>query len=70
MRDEFIPLAIFTDESSIACLAGFWGYHGVELGRPTMLVVPAGLDLAGRCHAWNIRSDHVKPGHTSANRCL
>lgn len=41
MRDEFIPLAIFTDESSIAYLAGFWGYLGIEFGRPTMLVVPA-----------------------------
>ena len=41
MRDESIPLAIFTDESSIAYLAGFWGYLGIEFGRPTMLVVPA-----------------------------
>jgi len=30
MRDEFIPLAIFTDESSIACLAGFWGYFALN----------------------------------------
>ena len=41
MRDESIPLAIFTDESSIAYLAGFWGYLGIEFGRPTILVVPA-----------------------------
>jgi len=41
MRDESIPLAIFTDESSLAYLAGFWGYLGIEFGRPTMLVVPA-----------------------------
>jgi len=41
MRDNSIPLAIFTDESSIAYLAGFWGYLGIEFGRPTMLVVPA-----------------------------
>ena len=41
MRDESIPLAIFTDESSIVYLAGFWGYLGIEFGRPTMLVVPA-----------------------------
>jgi len=40
MRENAIPLAIFTDESSIAYLAGFWGYLGIEFGRPTMLVVP------------------------------
>lgn len=41
MRDLGIQRAIFTDESSIAYLAGFWGYLGVEFGRPTMLVVDA-----------------------------
>ncbi|WP_434052381.1 MAG: Xaa-Pro peptidase family protein [Roseibium sp.] len=39
MHDENIELAVFTDESSIAYLAGFWGYLGVEFGRPTLLVV-------------------------------
>ena len=39
-----IPLAIFTDESSIAYLAGFWGYLGVEFGRPTMLIIFANSD--------------------------
>jgi Xaa-Pro dipeptidase len=41
MRDEGIRKAVFTDESSIAYLAGFWGYLGIEFGRPTMLVVDA-----------------------------
>ena len=41
MKDEDIQKAIFTDESSIAYLAGFWGYLGIEFGRPTMLVVDA-----------------------------
>lgn len=41
MRDQGIEKAVFTDESSIAYLAGFWGYLGVEFGRPTMLVVDA-----------------------------
>ena len=41
MKDLGIPCAVFTDESSIAYLAGFWGYLGVEFGRPTMLVVHA-----------------------------
>ena len=39
MRGEGIDLAIFTDESSIAYLAGFWGYLSVEFGRPTFLLV-------------------------------
>ena len=41
MRRENISTAIFTDESSIAYLAGFWGYLGIDFGRPTMLVVSA-----------------------------
>ncbi|WP_371227312.1 M24 family metallopeptidase [Roseovarius sp. 2305UL8-3] len=39
MKDQGITRAVFTDESSIAYLAGFWGYLGIEFGRPTMLVV-------------------------------
>ena len=34
-----IDVAIITDESSIAYLAGFWGYLSVEFGRPTFLIV-------------------------------
>lgn len=41
MREAGVSKAVFTDESSIAYLAGFWGYLGVEFGRPTMLVVDA-----------------------------
>ncbi|MFK8084070.1 MAG: M24 family metallopeptidase [Granulosicoccus sp.] len=41
MRDEGIEQAVFTDESSIAYLSGFWGYLGIEFGRPTMLLVHA-----------------------------
>ena len=41
MTELGIRRAVFTDESSIAYLAGFWGYLGIEFGRPTMLVVPA-----------------------------
>lgn len=44
MRDLGIRMAVFTDESSIAYLAGFWGYLGIEFGRPTMLVVDADAD--------------------------
>jgi len=41
MKDQGIRCAVFTDESSIAYLSGFWGYLGIEFGRPTMLVVHA-----------------------------
>lgn len=44
MQDQSIRHAVFTSESSIAYLAGFWGYLGIEFGRPTMLVVPADAD--------------------------
>ncbi len=39
MKELGITRAVFTDGSSIAYLAGFWGYLGIEFGRPTMLVV-------------------------------
>ncbi len=35
--------ALITDESSIAYLAGFWGYLSVEFGRPTFLILRSGL---------------------------
>lgn len=41
MKEAGIQKAVFTDESSMAYLAGFWGYLGIEFGRPTMLVVDA-----------------------------
>ena len=39
LKDAGIDLAILTDESSIAYLAGFWGYLSVEFGRPTFLLI-------------------------------
>lgn len=44
LGDENIDIAILTDESSIAYLAGFWGYLSVEFGRPTFLIVCPGKD--------------------------
>ncbi|WP_272007644.1 M24 family metallopeptidase [Roseovarius sp. ZX-A-9] len=41
MKELGIAQAVFTDESSIAYLAGFWGYLGIEFGRPSMLIVRA-----------------------------
>ena len=39
LKDAGVELAILTDESSIAYLAGFWGYLSVEFGRPTFLLI-------------------------------
>lgn len=39
LKDAGISVAVLTDESSIAYLAGFWGYLSVEFGRPTCLVI-------------------------------
>lgn len=39
LKETGIDTAIITDESSIAYLAGFWGYLSVEFGRPTFLIV-------------------------------
>ncbi len=39
LKDAGVQVVILTDESSIAYLAGFWGYLSVEFGRPTFLVV-------------------------------
>jgi len=41
MKEQGIERAVFTDGASIGYLAGFWGYLGIEFGRPTMLVVNA-----------------------------
>lgn len=35
-----IDIAILTDEDTISWLAGFWGYLGIEFGRPSMMLVP------------------------------
>ncbi len=39
LKEANIDVAIITDESSIAYLAGFWGYLSVEFGRPTFLLM-------------------------------
>jgi Xaa-Pro dipeptidase len=39
LDENGIALAILTDQSTIAYFAGFWGYLGVEFGRPTFLLV-------------------------------
>ena len=41
LRDAGIALALLiSDADSIAYLAGFWGYLGIEFGRPTLLLIP------------------------------
>ncbi len=44
MQADGITQAVLSDESSIAYYAGFWGYLGIEFGRPTMLLVRADDD--------------------------
>ena len=41
LKREGIAYAVLSDESSIGYYAGFWGYLGIEFGRPTFLVVRA-----------------------------
>ncbi len=36
-----IDLALITDEDAITYLAGFWGYFGIEFGRPSFVLLPA-----------------------------
>ena len=40
LADERIDMALIHDPDSIFYLAGFWGYLGMEFGRPTILIVP------------------------------
>ena len=40
LSDGGIDVLIITNPDSIYYLAGFWGYVGIEFGRPTVLVVP------------------------------
>lgn len=40
LGDAGVDLAVLTDQDSIAYYGGFWGYLGVEFGRPTFLLVP------------------------------
>ena len=40
LADEKIDMALIHDPDNIFYLTGFWGYLGMEFGRPTILVVP------------------------------
>ncbi len=40
MAEAGIDLALLTDPDSIAYFGGFWGYLGIEFGRPTFMLVP------------------------------
>lgn len=44
MEEQGLSAALITAEDSIAYLAGFWGYLGIEFGRPSMLVIRPGHD--------------------------
>ncbi len=40
LDDEGLDLAVIQDPDNIYFLAGFWGYLGMDFGRPTILVIP------------------------------
>ena len=40
IADEKIDVALIQDPDNIFYLTGFWGYLGMEFGRPTILIVP------------------------------
>ena len=40
IADEKIDMALIHDPDNIFYLTGFWGYLGMEFGRPTILIVP------------------------------
>ncbi|MGD9289820.1 MAG: Xaa-Pro peptidase family protein [Desulfobacterales bacterium] len=40
IADEKIEVALIQDPDSIFYLTGFWGYLGMEFGRPTILIIP------------------------------
>lgn len=40
IADEIIDVALIHDADNIFYLTGFWGYLGMEFGRPTILIVP------------------------------
>ncbi len=40
INDEGIDLAVIHDSDNIYYLSGFWGYLGMDFGRPTILVIP------------------------------
>jgi len=46
MADEHIDVMILSDPDSIYYISGYWGYLGVEFGRPTLIVVPQAGDFA------------------------
>ena len=40
IADDKIDLAVIQDPDNIYFFSGFWGYLGMEFGRPTILVIP------------------------------
>jgi Xaa-Pro dipeptidase len=40
IADENVDLAVIHDPDNIYFLSGFWGYLGMDFGRPTILVIP------------------------------
>ena len=40
IADENVDLALIQDPDDIYFLSAFWGYLGMDFGRPTILLIP------------------------------
>ncbi|MGD2178845.1 MAG: aminopeptidase P family N-terminal domain-containing protein [Anaerolineae bacterium] len=40
IAEESIDVLVLTDPDTVYYVSGFWGYLGMEFGRPTMVIVP------------------------------
>jgi Xaa-Pro aminopeptidase len=40
MTEENLDVLLLTDPDTVCYVSGFWGYLGMEFGRPTMVIVP------------------------------
>jgi len=46
LADRDVEAALLTDPDTIYYLSGYWGYLGIEFGRPTLLFVPRSGECA------------------------
>jgi Xaa-Pro aminopeptidase len=40
MTEDGVDIFVTDDPDSVFCFSGYWGYVGLELGRPTIIVIP------------------------------
>jgi Xaa-Pro aminopeptidase len=46
MAEENVDILLLTDPDTVYYVSGFWGYLGMEFGRPTMVIVPRSSSCA------------------------